>query len=47
MNSNGIVINNDDIIEFYYYDVECNFINNGKFLIIKSDGYLMNSTYFN
>lgn len=46
MRSYDIEINNDDNVE-YYYDIECNLINNGKFLIVKSDGYLMNFNYFN
>jgi len=46
MSSNDIVMNNaDDITN---NDVECTLRNySSKFLIVKSDRYLMNSTSFN
>lgn len=46
MSSNDGVMNNDDHVE-YYYDVECNLVNRGKFLIVKADRYLINSNYSN
>jgi len=45
MSSNDIVMNNADDIE--NNDVECTLRNYSKFLIVKSDRYLMNSTSFN
>lgn len=45
MSNNDIVMNNaDDITN---NDVECTLGNDSKFLIVKSDRYLMNSTSFN
>lgn len=45
MSSNDIVMNNaNDITN---NDVECTLRNYSKFLIVKSDRYLMNSTSFN
>jgi len=43
---NDIVMNNDDNVESYGV-VECNLINEGKFLIVKASRYLINSNYCN